>query len=508
MDKSERIHSRSTVFALLSVGGIITGLSYALMQWYLAWICLVPLFYVLDKAKPGQSILYGASYGAIVSLIFFAWMISVASRYSGGFTLLSVPLYFAAIIYFTLYFVAFAIGYRALCRRTNAVLVTGGSAAAYFVLLEFVKVHVLPGLPWLQYNLAITQAKNAWNIQLASVGGLYIIIFFIVLFNFLLTQYILRRRFVSLEAAIGVVLLFFCVSSGLRYGGNRSSVNTLRAVLLNENISAETRWNDSTGDSLAGVFFTLNEQAARYNPDIIVWSEAAIPWRLEPDDQFIPRILTITRKSKAAHLIGIFSPSVRNGRMVYNSSCLFRSDGAIADRYDKSILLDFLEQPLVKSAPYVLRFVNASRYSCMLPGRSRHVLGLGEARMGVMICNESLCEEIYSDYVDAGANVLVATSNDAWFENTPLQRFHFYITRLEAVVWGKDILINSNRGIVGLARANGEIEMLPPSGTPRTVCRAACLSDRKTFYSLVKNAVFPFYLLIVFFPFLKKEEKR
>ena len=369
-------------------------------------------------------------------------------------------------------------------------------------MLELIKNNFLQGLPWFHYTLAFTQAQNKWAIQWSSVNGFYFITFVIVFFNYLITEYVLTKDIIYIKTAIGILVIFWGGGFLLSNNKNNISKNKFDTVLLNENISAETRWNDLTGDSLANVFFKLNKDAVKYNPDLIIWSEAAIPWKLEPDDEFIPKVLSITYSSKADHLLGIFSPSSRNDKLVYDSAYLINYDGKITGRYDKTLLLDFLEKPFNNSLISMLPFINTGRYDKMLPGKLHRILKSGKALIGVLICNESLSGNLYTRYINEGANLLVVMSNDAWFEGTPLQMHHFYITRMEAVMSGRDVIVNSNRGIVGTIRANGDIEILPRSKKARILNCEANLASNKTIYNEIKGLIIPFYLVLTFLPFI------
>jgi len=499
MNKESNIGKKKLIIPVLLFGGIVMGVSYLFLQFYLAWFCLIPLFYILDKANTKQSFLYGLLFGAVSASILYYWIIPVATRYSGGFTFYSLLLYCVAIIYFSLYFAFFGIGYKFLRSYSKSLIFTGVSIAGLYVLLDLIKMHLLQGLPWFHYNLAVTQAQNKLIIQWASDGGLYIIIFAIVFFNYLLTQSLFRKKLILLKTATGIIVIFLLGGFLLSISNDKTVEDKFNTVLLNENIPAETRWNDSTGDSLANIFFKLNEDAIKYDPDLIIWSETAIPWKFEPDDEFIPKVLSITHHSKADHLLGTFSPSSQSDQLVYNSAYLIKNDGRITGRYDKTILLDFLEKPFSSAFLSILPFINTTRYENILPGKLQHVLKSGKAQIGILICNESYSEDLYARYIRAGANLLVLMSNDAWFENTPLQIQHFYITRIGAVMTGRDVLVNSNRGLIGIIRGNGDVEVLAHSNKARILNCEAHLSSKTTIYSAIKDFTIPFYLLLTIF---------
>ncbi|MGE5497624.1 MAG: nitrilase-related carbon-nitrogen hydrolase, partial [Syntrophothermus sp.] len=203
-------------------------------------------------------------------------------------------------------------------------------------------------------------------------------------------------------------------------------------------------------------------------------------------------------------LLGILSPSASDKRLVYNSAYLIKHDGRITDRYDKSILLDFLEKPFNSGLLSVLPFINISRYDNILSGRRQNLIKSGKANIGVLICNESLSGDMYSNYIMEGANLIILMSNDSWFENTMLQVHHFYITRIYAVMMGRDVIVNSNRGITGIIRADGEIVSLPLSKTARIFGCEADLYSRQTVYIRIQKYIIPFYLLLTFISVFKR----
>lgn len=482
---------------LLIAAGVLSGTSYLFMQSFLAWVSFIPLFIALEKRSAKGSFLSCTLYGILTASLLYYWVIPVATRYAGTLTLSSFLLYGGVVLYFSLYSGIFGIGYHFLHTRSGSRVLAGASIAGLYVLLEWLRMTLLPGSPWCHYTLACSQAQNTWVIQWAAVGGHAIIAFAIVLFSYVAAQFLITREVVLLFAA-GVVFMLvlgggcLLIAVNDEIGGDRFC-----AVLLNENFSAETRWHDRTGDSLAHILFALNHEAAQYDPDLIVWSETAVPWTLEPDEEFIPKALSLTRRSRAAHLVGMWSPAVPSGDRVYNSAYLIGNDGRIEERHDKTILLDFLERPFNGGVGSVLPLLNTSRYSHILPGRSLPVLASGKARIGVLICNESLSERLYATYAEANANLLVVMSNDAWFEGTPLQTHHFYITRIMAVMMGMDVVVNSNRGMVGVIRCTGDIDALPPSDSSRVVNCAARLSAKPTLYRTIRGSTVPLTVLLV-----------
>jgi apolipoprotein N-acyltransferase len=83
------------------------------------------------------------------------------------------------------------------------------------------------------------------------------------------------------------------------------------------------------------------------NPDIIVWSETALPWTFRTDDDLLTRVLQITYPANAGHILGILSEADDDPSKVYNSVYYIEPDGRVTSRYDKVDLLSFIEKPLL-----------------------------------------------------------------------------------------------------------------------------------------------------------------
>ncbi|RDC58811.1 nitrilase-related carbon-nitrogen hydrolase [Adhaeribacter pallidiroseus] len=140
---------------------------------------------------------------------------------------------------------------------------------------------------------------------------------------------------------------------------------------------------------------------------------------------------------------------------IHNSAYLFNPSGSLLDRYDKRELLTLVEKPLWTNN-IILPFLASSGLQ-IKPGKNHPGLQTPWGKAGILLCNESADPALTSSYSDNGASFLVNLGNDGWFANYFITRQHFYNNRLRAVEARKDIVINNNRGISGIIRANGEV---------------------------------------------------
>ncbi len=463
--------------------GIAAGLCIYHIWYWLIWMALTPFLFAIDGQSKKQSFLYGLLFGTVEGSILLWWIIESTQRYTDSSTWLGVPIFVATVLWYSLFPAVFACLFSILSgdRAKRSSLFSVLTSASVWIVLEWTNVNVLAGLPWVKYTLGFTQANHLYGLQFASIGGQWGISFFVVLVNLLLVQAVRTKKTNRIWISAAMVLLFYGAGFLLVSAKEDSSLKRVKVAVIQENISAETRWQESTGDQLAGILFDLNRQAMRAKPDIIVWSETALPWTFTPDDPLIRKALEITREVNASHLIGMLSQVEKGSKMVRNSAFYIEPGGRVSDRYDKQELLSFLEEPLLDSSLKIPFFSDG--IDNIERGSDQKPFHTPDGRIGVLICNETLLPYLSKDRVLNGAQLLINLSNDGWLEGTRLVDHHFYYTRMRAVETGRDIVINSNRGHSAIISANGKIEQANISESAKCLNGEVRLRSRNTVYT-------------------------
>ncbi len=460
---------------------------------------LVPLFWSI-KMKPDKAFLQGAVCGFLQGLILLFWMISSVGRYTGQGSSIGVLLWIISAFYFALITALPAWIFAVICKMNfqwkQAWWLNALFAGAIWIIIDWARTKINPGIPWLNYEYAYSQTK--WNlpIQMVSYTGTGGLTFFIITINALLSSAISEKKYRQLWLPLALYSLllaigFQCLDSKI------NKENNVKVAIICENVEAQQRWQPEKNDSLETIFFDLNIQAAKENPQLIVWSESALPWNLAMDDDLITLCLNITWPTRARHIIGIFTPFEKGKQ--YNSAYYIEPDGEIAARYDKMQLLSFLEEPFAKAK---LPFFKKSVQNNIIPGVKRNLFKTPFSKAGILICNESLIPSSYAESIEKGAGFFVVMSNNAWFEGSMIGMHHFYGTRLMAVEFGKDIIINSNRGVSGVIDGRGRIQVSDKGLRPRLINGTIQTKNPSTFYSKHGNwfvFISMIYLLITGF---------
>jgi apolipoprotein N-acyltransferase len=492
------------------ISGVIAGISLLYIVHWLAWIMLVPLFYAI-LTNQRSAFFKGFVSGTVAGLIVFSWMISSAAAYTGTSTYIGFPIWVLCSIYMGfisgIILMIFAL-LKIKSKFKNVIWLNAILLASVWVIVDWLRSRIFPGMPWMNYSIALTQSSWVIPLQLTSITGLWGLIFMIVIVNYSLASFIVEKKYYQLwipSTIYGCLLLAGIIMLKLSLSARSKPV---KIALICENMDARKRWLPETADSLAAIFFDLNYKASGLKPQLIIWSESAIPWNLAMDDDLITQCLRITWPSKAGHIIGIFSPYEKDTSKRYNSAYYIEPDGAITGRYDKVQLLSFLEKPFMRAK---LPFFSESAHTDIVPGEKRQLLKTPYGNAGMLICNEITAPIPYRSVLKKGARFFIIMSNDAWFEDTMVTLHHFYTVRLRAVEIRKDFAVNSNRGYSGIIHSSGLVQSEGKGEKPDVIAGDINTLSRQSFYArygdwlVLLNTIY--FTIIIFYKsiFLTKQ---
>ncbi len=484
------------------LAGLLSGLAIVHNTYWLGWLCYVPVFYLLKKyqADVKTGMLTGAITGITQAVIAQSWVFPVVAAFTGNeffpgvFVWLSLLL-FNAVKFLVLFGLAAKLFEWSVELKKWRWLTFPSLASAYVALEALISI-AFRGSPWFYHFFGYTQASNTWFLQLAGLGGVGVISWFLVMINLLMAAYLSERNRSSLMAAIA--LLFIIHSYGLvrKHSLEAPGRETLKLALICDNSPAELRWNESEVNNYVQRLFRLNRQALTQGPDIIVWNESVIPWTYRADDDFLLYILDQGRGTGSSHLISYYSepgPGQENPSL---SAYLIYPDGQVAGRYDKSELLAGVERPLFSFFGGTfgqLSFALDNTHSGHTESPRPEPINSRHAAIGVMICNESSREVVAAKLAKQGVDFMVLMSNNAWLNASTIVRLHFFYTRMRAVENGTPIVINANLGISALIGHTGNILHFSDSTephvfmmeVPKTKAHIDFLLKRAVFHMLV-----------------------
>jgi apolipoprotein N-acyltransferase len=422
---------------------------------YLAWFCLIPLFVALAQTDRSHLFKSGALFGAVFGLVAYYWMPGAVTAFVGGSSIYGWLFYLLSVVICSLYFGGLTFLYSKLKRANNIPWFNALLVAVIWTLGEQFLSFCFEGMPWFGFQVGDLLVGEQYFIQPAELGGVFLLSF-VVVFISAWIGFVVSMRSWKLIWMPGVTLgayfgLCFFLYQRLDMVKHKPAKEVTIAIMC-ENTAPEEKWNNKNGAFMVKKLLSLNKQAADLKPDIVLWTESAVPWTYKPDDDFVKEVVKISAANNVTQIMGINSDYDK--KAVYNSAYCILPDGTVAGRYDKRFLLSLAEKPL----PFFsLPFLSTDGFYA-IAGENATPLPTPKGKAGVLICNEALISRSAIDMVRNGAGFLVNISNDGWFSNVPfLVRNHFNNARLRAVEVRRDIAVNSNLGISGSISADGSI---------------------------------------------------
>jgi len=455
---------------------------------WLAYVALVPLLIGIDGLRGKQAFLWGVIWSLMVNIMGLYW---IAWGHTGAF--------FGALLYLGIVDAVFVWLLTVVKRDARALMLP-------FLWTGFMYIKGLGemGFPWL--TLALTQTWNPAAIQLAAVGGSWLLDLWVAGVNSLMYKGLTIISKVKHDRKLEGVLKAFAPAllmalTVLLYG---------RIVLVAGQAGDAERWSTFQPDSkakevppwvdsgtepvdvaiiqgsvrpkvkLAPQMITYNfhvyerlsrAAAARAGEglELMVWPETAIPEYLNFSQRAKRFVLNLQRDLELPILTGGFAAIYQDHPFRYYNSAMMVSAAGITpdeDIYHKRLLVPFGERVPYQKILNFMRDWNLG-WSDFSRGLDAPLLGGTDATPGVppiglLICYESVFSRLVKPEVVNGAEVLSVITNDAWFGRTSMPKQHLQMAALRAVEFRRPVIRAANSGISAIVDRWGRIDLATP----------------------------------------------
>src|SRR4051812_36583387 len=347
---------------------IASGLLFAFafpnvaIGWF-AFIAFIPLYVALARARSGrEAALLGWISQTTAWLLMVPWVVRVMSHYGG------LPYIPGVLLFCAMCFVLGLCG--ALCGWLFCRINPGASYLPWLVValawpvVESTRTYALTGFPW--NLLAASIVDYTPLIQFDRVAGPYFVGFLILIPATVVTWLITQRGtdtpvrgFVIAGACI---LLFVWWATGLVASKLIARPNgrpTMRAALLQPNISQEMRWNDENLVAIYQRMMAMTNDAIRGGAKVVVWPESTVPLSYSSTDFYRDSIESTSRQHDVDIILGSVAEDVTAPNRLWNAAFLV-SGGKTIGHYDKIRLVPFGEYvPLRKMLFFAQKLVHA-----------------------------------------------------------------------------------------------------------------------------------------------------
>jgi apolipoprotein N-acyltransferase len=371
--------------------------------------------------------------------------------------------------------------------------------AALFTCLEIIKGIIFTGFPWgdLSYNFAFNKSL----IQLASVGGSYLITFFIFLINLLVFNAFLHksRRF-ALSALF--VLLMFLLFNVVLLSYSHENGKKIKIAVIQGNIPEKMKFDEKNAEKILNVYMNETLKVVLKKSDLIIWPESVYIKFLSEDKDLSEKFFKFLNSVKIPLILGIPSVDFINDEKyeIYNSLYFFINSSQYL-RYDKIHLVPFGEYtPLKKLFFFVNKIVPGEDFS---KGKNLEILKYNRFKIAPLICFEGIFPFQIMRLCKKGGNILVNISNEAWFGKSSALKQHLAANILRTVESGKYFIRCANTGISAIIEPNGKVKNHLDPFVKGEIIEDVNLCDNLTFYHKAGYLINFFYFIFALLPFLK-----
>ena len=443
------------------LGGLLVGLSYLpgpLLPLNLAGF--LPLLYWIDARREStayERLKAGLAFGLVTHLVALHFMYSMLQwSWLAGLLYIGMAAALAARISLSVVLMGW------LRRRTQLswALVLPSSW------LPFEWAESWGDLRLTGEHLAHTVAGHPFLVQFADLVGPYGVGAFLLAANGLIFEAAFARRrraMLALASLLGVVL-GYDAWAWMREGAGRP---TLRVALVPPNIPLDVKHAVNTLEAQWTTLVTLTLRAAESEPDLIVWPESARPLPLyhdvgDPATWRMTEVQALARRVGIPILVG--AEYVRYGaseaRRLYNAVFVVDRDGTLLEPWSaKTYLVPFVEATPFASlvGPWVRDRGGEWDWlaGTFTPGPRDVIFPVAATRVGALVCYEQLFADLARGLRNAGAELEVVITNDAWFGRSLFQAYQANAVRLRAIENRTAFVRVANTGISGFVDPRG-----------------------------------------------------
>ena len=459
--------TKNLLLAILS--GVLGILSFPPFKLgFLAWVCLIPILFIVKNAGYKQAFWYAYLSGIVFFGGVLYWLVNV-----------TIPGAIILVFGLAIFYGIFGIfAYHVFKSSTEPLILPFA-----WVVLEYVRAHIFTGFPWAL--LGYTQYTNIDLIQIADITGVYGISFILVLFNIAIFGHIVRDKRRILHMVGTLILILAAITYSKHKLDNCLAWGSPRIAVVQGNIPQESKWDPGYAEEIIKTYSDLTRDVSTDKPDMVIWPETAYPYLItEPYE--VNEVGTLASETGVPILAGAV---LKEGSDYFNSAIFFTGDGKKPRRYDKTHLVpfgeyipaeeylfpirDYINKPIGNFAKSNERTLFSLRSSIALIRPDGSVMRTTNFyKFGVMICFEDIFPYIARDFTLKGANLLVNITNDAWFGDTAAPEQHVQASVFRAIENRVPVVRAANTGVSCFIDFTGRVLFRIARGGKDTFIRA------------------------------------
>jgi len=416
--------------------------------YYLSWIALVPFLFSIKNDAPEQGFKKGFLLGYIMIISISFWLYFPLVSFSGLSWIICLLLLSIAFIIPGIFYGLWAWTYILLFQKK--------SCSAFFLALswtglEYLRYRILPALP---FGFAgYTQRGFFRLLQLADVGGVFLLSFIIILINGYFFKLFQQRKLKNIIPLFLIFLIVMVYSNiTLNEIQNRDNQD-FKIGLVQTVILPGEKWKLSNIESNIDLLLDRSHQFS--DPDLIIWPESSLTFDLIRNEYYRKKLIT-GLSDVDAHIQAGSLAIIDDRDEIFNSSFLITPEGRISNRYNKMRLVPFGEYlPFAELIEALIGFSMLSKSS----GQEVVLFQLESLSWRTVICSEILYPELVQKGIKE-SDFIVNQSNEAWYLSGNLQEQMWTAAVFRAVENRRAVVKAGNSGYSGIIDPSGKIVVM------------------------------------------------
>jgi apolipoprotein N-acyltransferase len=441
---------RLKFFICLISGGLTALAFYPSSLGPLSFVSLVPFFVIVLGLKPSERFerfALGYMWGIGFFIVLLYWVVFLKSRQLDNPYVMS-GLMVLMVGYLSIFPGLFSLLATALPRSWRLVsipLVWSGT--------EVMRSLFVLGFPW--GTLGYSLARYPSGIQMAAVTGVVGLSIWIAAVNTCFANAYLRKRVICIPLGLAIAVTPFVIGQSIM---EEEITGDFRVALIQGNIEADLVWDESFRAYAFSVQGSISRQAARDDPDLIIWAETTATCYLRENPGWLQFMKDLAKELGIPILVGHLGIAQDENEEYewYNAASIVYPDGSLSSEYHKIHLVPFGEVLPFETAIPWLRNVDLGEAD-FTPGREYVLLEVDQARFSSLVCFEAIFPRLVRKFADDGANFLVNITNDAWYMKTSMPHQHANMTILRAVENRRWLARCANSGVTMVIDKYGRV---------------------------------------------------
>jgi apolipoprotein N-acyltransferase len=194
---------------------------------------------------------------------------------------------------------------------------------------------------------------------------------------------------------------------------------SFKVAVVQGNVEVRQSHDRIIRNQIFNIYEDMTLEAAESRPDIIVWPAASVPGGIPYNTRLVKKLADLAVRTKTHLLVGSsgyekYRPDTRDRRRIANSAFLFDTEGEMAGRYDKIILLPFDEYLPMRGKVRWPKWIADPEMIDSRPGEELTIFTIGNWSLGVQICWENLFPGQFRKFTAKKLDFMVSMTNEAF----------------------------------------------------------------------------------------------